>query len=502
MDTWFSSALWPFATLGWPEKTAELEKFYPNAVLVTGHDILFFWVARMLAMGKYAMGQVPFPETFLHGLIYGKSYWRQNPQGGILYVSEQERLDYDLGKPVPKEVSSKWEKMSKSKGNIIDPLEMIDHYGTDAVRMALCASATQARQIDLDRRRFEEYKNFANKIWNGARFVFMNLEGNEQQGTLSLTAQAFSQGLDESLLSLEDRWIISRLTGTVKRVNDHLQHYQFDQAALEAYDFFWKEFCAYYLEIAKPVLFGKFGTTQERLNKQKLLVIVLCQAIRLMHPMAPFITEELFHALKEQMEGVEEIKGCDPYTQDCVKALRSSACIIAPYPQVMREKDSHPEIDETFALIEEVVYTIRNIRGEMKLPPGIATDVHIIGQPNDPEWQTVKENTAIISALIRTHRIEVETKDPAIGFASTGVLHGLKILLPLPEELLKAEKTRLLKEQEKLESSMEKLKGQLANSDFVNRAPPALIEKQHQQMAQGEQELSQIKDKLIKLKDL
>ena len=303
LDTWFSAALWPFAVLGWPDKTPELAKFYPNSTLVTGHDIIFFWVARMLALGEYAMGEVPFPECFLHGLIYGKSYWRDRPGGGVIYVTEQERLDYDLGKPVPPDVFSKWEKMSKSKGNIIDPLEMIDEYGTDAVRMALCASATQARQIDLDRRRFEEFKNFANKMWNGARFVLLNLEENEAQGIPALDVKEFSRGLDESLFALEDRWILSVLHRTVQSVNRHLERYEFDQAAMEAYDFFWKEFCAYYVEISKPVLFGKAGTPQMRANKQKLLVVVLCQAIRLIHPIAPFITEELFQIMKDRFKG-------------------------------------------------------------------------------------------------------------------------------------------------------------------------------------------------------
>ncbi len=181
---------------GLARSNPDLAKFYPNSTLVTGHDILFFWVARMMAMGEYAMGQPPFPECFLHGLIYGKSYWRNQPDGGIQYATEEERLEYDLGKAPPADVLSKWEKMSKSKGNIIDPLEMIEQFGTDAIRMALCASATQARQIDLDRRRFEEFKNFANKIWNGARFVLLNLEENEIQQTAALGPREFSQGLD------------------------------------------------------------------------------------------------------------------------------------------------------------------------------------------------------------------------------------------------------------------------------------------------------------------
>lgn len=497
LDTWFSSALWPFATLGWPNQTPELEKFYPNSTLITGHDILFFWVARMLVMGEYAMGEVPFPECFLHGLIYGKSYWRSRPDGGITYVAEEERLEYDLGlKTIPKDVISKWEKMSKSKGNIIDPLEIIDQYGTDAMRMALCASATQARQIDLDRRRFEEFKNFANKIWNGARFVFMHLEGDEAQKTTPLTAEEFSQGLEESLLSLEDRWILSILTLSVKNVNQHLENYLFDQAATKAYEFFWKEFCAYYVEISKPILFGKTGTSAERKNKQKLLVIVLCQAIRLIHPIAPFITEELFQLLKERLKDVKENPHCDPYTKEAIQALQSPACIVAPYPKVIREQDINPQIDETFAIMEEVVYTIRNIRGEMKLTPGTATDIHLIGPIDDHELQVIKENMSIITALVRTNKIEIHTQEPPIGFACIGVFHHIRIMLPMPLELLKQESSRLEREKEKLEAAIDKLRIQLSNQEFLNRAPVQLVAKQQQQLAQYEKELNQIQHKL------
>lgn len=501
LDTWFSSALWPFATLGWPEKTAELQKFYPNAVLVTGHDILFFWVARMIMMGQYAMGEVPFPETFLHGLIYGKSYWRQNKGGGITYVTEEERLAYDLGQPIPKGVVSKWEKMSKSKGNIIDPLEMIDQYGTDAVRMALCASATKARQIDLDRRRFEEFKNFANKIWNGARFVLMNLEGDEAQGTTPLTSTELAQGINESILTLEDRWILSVLNRTVKSVNEHLSTYTFDQAAMEAYDFFWKEFCAFYVEIAKPVLFGKVGTPEDRKNKQKLLLIILCQTIRLLHPIAPFITEELFQIIRERLPvesnpKADKSMSIDPYTVECLEALRQSSCMVSAYPQVIRETDIKPETDKAFALIEQVVYTIRNIRGEMKLSPGSATDIYIIGEPTDPQFESVRIHSSIISALIRTSGIYIQFQEPKIGFSCTGVLNNLKIMLPLPEEMIKQERARLLKEKEKLKGNLEKLEIQLSNPDFVNRAPEQLIEKLRGQKLQSERELHEIGTKL------
>lgn len=495
LDTWFSSGLWPFSTLGWPEATLDLKKFYPNAVLVTGHDILFFWVARMMAMGEFAMDQVPFPQVFLHGLIYGKSYWRTLEGGSIAYLGEQERRDYELGKPVPKDVHSKWEKMSKSKGNIIDPLEIIDDYGTDAMRMALCASATQAREIDLDRRRFEEFKNFANKIWNGARFVFMNLEGDAP-----LTADEFSQGLDESILGLEDRWILSKLNHTIQSVNDKLGNYMFDQAALEAYDFYWKEFCAYYLEIAKPVLFGKSGTAAERKNKQKLLVIILCQAVRLIHPMAPFISEELFQQLKERFADLPAVASpADPYTAEAMAALKCPACIVAPYPQLVRAADLAPSIEDTFALVENMVYTIRNIRGEMKLPINVATAIHIVGKAGDAHFNIIDNHRHIIAALVKTTGIEMHQDEPSIGFASTGLLDGLKVVIPLPEELLNQEVARLQKEKERLGASVERLRNQLANQEFVANAPKQLVDKQKASLLQTEKELAEVGSKLASL---
>jgi len=494
LDTWFSSALWPFSNLGWPEKTEVLKKFYPNSIMVTGHDILFFWVARMILTGEYILDTSPFPKVFLHGLIYGKSYWRDAEEGGIRYAGEKERLEYDFGKPLPEDLHWKWEKMSKTKGNVINPLEIIDQYGTDAMRMALCASTTHAREIDLDRRRFEEFKNFANKVWNGARFVFLNLEGDSP-----LTAEEFAAGLKEELLSLEDRWILSTLNRAVKDVNDKLSGYLFDQAAMLSYDFFWKEFCSYYVEIAKPVLFGKSGTEKERKNKQRLLVIVLCQAVRLLHPIAPFITEELFSRLKKRLEGVEEKPDADPYTQDAVAALLCSACAVAPYPQVVREADLNPAINETFDLVGRVVYTIRNVRGEMKLPPTRETDLYIIGSSDDSNFKNVKQNREIITALVRTGEIHFCDAEPSARFASTGVVDSLKVMVPLPEDLLQAEKQRLGKELNRLGYNLEKMRKQLENQDFVNKAPPELIANHRENLAHTEREFEEISAKLTDL---
>ena len=483
LDTWFSSALWPMTTLGWPEKTEELKRFYPTSVLVTGHDILFFWVARMICIDHYVSGQYPFPETFLHGLIFGKSYWTKSKEGNISYITGKEKREFELGKEPPKGVYSKWEKLSKSTGNVIDPLEMIEEYGTDAVRMSLCACANQSPQIDLDRRRFEEFKNFANKVWNGARFVLMNLE--------DLDSQQLSQGLEESLLSLEDRWILSALNRVNLQINQALENYAFDEAALASYDFFWKEFCAYYLEITKPVLFGKEGTAEERKNKQKLLVIVLVNALRLMHPMTPFITEEIFQKLKSHFSEVKKDPKADLYTRATVDALLCSACIVAPYPKEIRPSDRKPEIEETFALMEKVVYTIRNIRGEMKIPPALATDLYLMGAN-----KAVEENLKIIRALVKVDKIHLVNQPPKLPFSATGAIGQLKLLIPLPQELADKEKVRLEKERERLSKQCNHLRAQLANQDFLAKAHPSFVEKQRNSLLAFEEELKVILSKL------
>lgn len=470
LDTWFSSALWPFAALGWPENTPELQKFYPNATLITGHDILFFWVARMLMMGEYAMEKAPFPETFLHGLIFGKSYWRKNANGGITYVPEEERLKYDLGEPVPKDVEFKWEKMSKSKGNVIDPLEIIEEYGADALRMTMCASATQAREIDLDRRKFEEFRNFTNKFWNGARFVMMQV--------VDLTNEELASGINPELYTLEDRWILSLLNETIAEVNKYLTNYEFDKASTKAYDFFWKDFCANYVEICKPTLFGKTGTIDIRKNKQKLLVSILDQSTRLLHPMAPFITEEVYQMLKDRFGAFEG----------------AEACAVAQYPVAHNNQDT--VIIETFKRLEEVVYTIRNLRGEMKLPPGAAPALHITGPDNDLLIQEIKQHQEVITGLVKTSGLVFEPLDSP--YQSHGAVGSVKIAIALPQELIAQEEARLVKERVKLEASLIKLEGQLANTEFTSRAPAALIEKTEQQLEKIRQELLSIEQKIGK----
>lgn len=489
LDTWFSSALWPFSTLGWPEDTKALSKFYPTSLLITGHDILFFWVARMIMMGSFALKKTPFHKTFLHGLIYGKSYWTEDAQGNIHYVETEDKKQYDLGKKVPKGVFSKWEKMSKSKKNVIDPLEICEEYGTDAMRLALCASATHARQIDLDRRRFDDYKNFANKLWNGARFVFMNLDE-------SLFTE-FSNGLDLDLLSLEDKWILSLLNRTIDKMNVYLENLNFDKAATCAYDFFWKEFCAYYVELCKPVLFDK--EHPRRKNKQKILVIILSHVLCLMHPIAPFITEEIFLHLKK-LFGKKDLKPAgmiDPYTEKTLQMIQAKALIIASYPQIIKKEDILEEVEERFAFIDKIIYQIRNIRGQMQIPIQEKTDLYISGLKDNPYFNLAKENMPAILALTKTNGIHFNDgiEEPK-EFGASSVLENIKLFIPLPKHLQEKELLRLEKEHEKLMAQTENMEKRLADTSFTANAPAEVVDKMKHTLEENKRRLFEINQKL------
>ncbi len=497
LDTWFSSALWPFSTLGWPEKTPELEKFYPTSVLVTGHDILFFWVARMIMMGEYLMGDVPFHETFIHGLIYGKSYWRETDRGAV-YLPANERLKYDMGEPIPKDVISKWEKMSKTKGNIIDPLEIISSYGTDAMRMALASSVTFARQIDLDRRKFEEFKNFANKIWNGSRFVLMNLV---PENGKKLDLAILKKGIDKHLLTLEDKWILSVLNRTILDVRKHLDNYAFDKAAQLSYEFFWKDFCAYYVELVKPVLFGKEGDESLRANKQRLLLVVLLSVTRLLHPMAPFITEEIFSHIKALFHNLSNEETCDEfYVKDALAALKKEACIVAPFPE-SHEKDIHPKVEASFALMSEIVHAVRNIRAELKIPLGEPTDLILVGDKGDNDREIAEENRAFITSLLKIGHLffHDDVRKNHQEFGSTAVVRGLKLFVPLPAQLRQQEKDRLIKESEKLKKTISSLQNNLDNSEFRLKAPREVISKMTDSLADAELALKELEKKLLQI---
>ena len=498
LDTWFSSALWPLTTLGWPDNTDDFKTFYPTSTLITGHDILFFWVARMILMGEYATGKVPFEETFIHGLIYGKSYWRVGNDGNIAYVSPKERLAFEIGESQPSDVYSKWEKMSKSKGNVIDPIEIISQYGADAMRFALISSVTHARQIDLDRRRFEEYKNFANKLWNATRFIALNFEENDK-GAPPLTIEDLKNSLKPDLLTLDDKWILSRLGQTIQDVNHKIKSYNFNEASKQIYEFFWDEFCAYYLELTKPYLFSKTGTNEIRTNKQKLLLIVLMASIRLMHPIVPFITEEIFSLLKGRFAGSVPLKNIDPYLVDALTALTSEACIVAPYPEVLVPSDISKAVEEEFGLVCEVVYSLRNIRAELQIPPGNFIDVYLIGDDNTT-LKLIYDHRQILHALVRIQNIESShMHDLGSAAGATAIVRGVKIFVPLPAELKAKEKIRLSKELDKLAKQFQSLEQKLQNADFLSRAPAELVEKTKESLEQTKQAEAEIKLKLDRI---
>ena len=302
LDTWFSSSLWPFSTMGWPDQTAELKTFYPTACLVTGFDILFFWVARMMMMGLHFMDEVPFTDVYIHALV-------RDAQGN---------------------------KMSKSKGNVIDPLTVIDQYGTDAFRFTLAAFAAQGRDIKLAEERIAGYRNFCNKVWNAARFTLMNLEGFDPD-CVSPDALEFSQG---------DKWILHRLNETARTIDETLSGYRYNESAMALYQFTWSEFCDWYLELSKQDIYN--GTPERKLATQYVLWYTLENLLRLLHPFMPFITEEIWQAL--------------PGTKTTPTIMQ------APYP-AYRDDLSFPGDAADMERVMAVIGGIRNIRGEMEVPP-------------------------------------------------------------------------------------------------------------------------------------
>ncbi len=480
LDTWFSSALWPFSTLGWPEKTPELKTFFPNATLITGHDILFFWVARMIMMSHFALGKEPFHETFLHGLIYGKSYWRDRPSGGIAYVNPEEKKLLDLGKEkLPEDVKSKWEKMSKSKGNIIDPIEVIQEYGADAMRLALTSATTDASIIELDRRRFEEFQHFVNKIWNGARFVLTKLS-EESDGMLSQTLKD---------LPLEDRWILSRLSNAIEQIEEDLKRYAFDKATMRAYDFFWNEFCAFYIEIAKPA----FSNAEEKDRKKAISLCVLIDCIRLLHPFAPYITEELFSLCKERFGHLDPKKCQSKRLQNTLSYLSADFVALTPFPTPLSE-ELCSETEKEFQHIQEALSIIRAIRGEMKISPNIGVDLYIVGKKSSREKLSQQEK--LLSSLVKLTSVQYLDTAPQTSIASHAMLKDLELIIPLPEEMKAQELSRLQKNIEKLSISCGKSQAQLEKLTASGRTPEPILEKIKISLERQKQEMKSAKERI------
>jgi valyl-tRNA synthetase len=410
LDTWFSSALWPFSTLGWPDETTALDSFYPTAVLVTGFDILFFWVARMMMMGIKFMGKVPFKEVYIHALV--------------------------------RDVEGK--KMSKSKGNVIDPLTVMDQYGTDAFRFTLTALSVQGRDIRLSEERIKGYRNFANKIWNASRFALMHLEEYDPHGA---SAQPPSS-------SLADRWIESRLQRVIKRVEGTLQEYKFNELAHELYQFIWHELCDWYLELIKPVL-SQHGNNGAKSAAQRTMLEVLTASLQLLHPIMPFITEEIWHKL--------------PGAQGSI--------MLSSYPRWNPEK-SDEDAEGEMALIIDVVNSIRNVRWEMNVPPAQKVEV-ILSSRNGRSREVLSQHRVYVDNLARADRITVAEQIEKPESAATAIAQDVEIVMPLKGIIDFAEEERRLKKEiNKLEKDLATVTKKLSNEDFLRKAPHDIIEKE------------------------
>ena len=413
LDTWFSSGLWPFSTMGWPEKTPEFDMFYPTSVLVTGRDIIFFWVARMLFDALEFTGSVPFKEVFIHGLV----------------------------------LDSQGRKMSKSLGNGVDPLKVIKEYGADSLRFMLITGNTPGNDLRYRDERLESARNFANKIWNAARFSLMNLEDYQADSTLAPQYET------------ADKWIISRYSAVSRQVTEMLDRYELGEAARVLYEFIWNEFCDWYIELVKPRLYGK-DTEESRYAAQKTLVEVLRGSMELLHPFMPFITEEIWQHLPHEGETI----------------------MLAKWPE-QEESLISAEIDKQMELTIEVIRAIRNLRSEMNVPLGKKAEVIICA--NNPEYTVyLKDGANYILSLASAESLSVEeTLAAKPTQAATAVVHGIEIYLPLKGLIdLDKEIARLEKELTKMEGEIKRIEGKLANEGFVAKAPAEVIEKEKEKL--------------------
>jgi valyl-tRNA synthetase len=421
LDTWFSSALWPFSTLGWPQETPELKTFYPTACLVTGFDILNFWVARMMMMGLHFMGEVPFRDTYIHALV-------RDMEG---------------------------QKMSKSKGNVVDPLELMEQYGTDALRFTLAALAAQGRDIRLSAERIEGYRNFANKIWNAARFVLSNLTDYRPRAR-------------KAAPSLADRWILGRLGKTVAEVRRALKAYRFNEAAGAIYQFLWHDYCDWYLEWSKPTLY-RGDDPAARARAQATLLEVLETTLRLLHPFMPFITEEIWQRLP--------------------KAAGAPASImIARYP---RRRAADRAAEAEFGPLVDLVTKIRNIRSEMQIPPARSLSVIVRPASDTIEAVVMRESVplaALARAEIRVDRTAVRPPQSALAVSDAGEAY-----VPLEGVVdLSAERRRLEREVSRADEELARLDAKLGRAEFRERAPADVVAREEARRA----EQAALRDKL------
>lgn len=420
LDTWFSSALWPFSTLGWPDKTSDLITFYPTSVLVTAFDILFFWVARMIMMGLKFMGEEPFRDVYIHAIV-------RDPKG---------------------------EKMSKSKGNVIDPLIMVDKFGTDAFRFTLAAFAAQGRDIRFSEERVEGYRHFVNKLWNAARFITMNLNDLEPRDLQTIRGYGGSLLTTESAsLDLPGRWILSRLSVASHEINGSLREYRFNDASNAIYQFIWHEVCDWYIEMSKHALYEG----GDKPSTLACLVSVLDHALRLLHPFMPFVTEEIWQAIR-------------PYLPESAESI-----VISPYPETLPHD---LQAEEEMSHVMEAITGIRNIRGELNIPPGAEVKA-LFKTFRDGVEGVLEKNLHLIKKLTKAKEITIGKDVGKPKGSATGVKASFEIYVPLEGLLdIGEEIARMMKEKTKVVESLSFLNKKLTSEDFVKRAPKEVVEKE------------------------
>ena len=430
LDTWFSSALWPFSTLGWPEKTPELEYFYPTDVLVTGYDIIFFWVVRMMFSGLEHMGEVPFKNVLIHGLV-------RDSQG---------------------------RKMSKSLGNGIDPLEVIDKYGADALRLTLVTGNAPGNDMRFYWERVEASRNFANKVWNASRFIMMNLDKAENRAV----------GLDE--LTPADKWILSKLNTLAKDVTENMENFDLGVAVGKIYDFIWEEFCDWYIEMVKPRLYNDEDTTKAAALYT--LKTVLIESLKLLHPYMPFITEEIFCNLQDEEESI----------------------MISDWP-VYKEEFNFPVEENAIETIKEAVRGIRNTRTSMNVAPSRKAKVYVVS--SDEALRNIFENGKVFFASLgyASEVIVQDNKDGIDSDAVSVVIPNGTIYMPFAELVdIAKEIERLENEEKRLTGELARVNGMLSNERFVSKAPAAKIQEEKDKLEKYTQMMEQVKELLSHLR--
>src|SRR3954470_14864093 len=405
LDTWFSSGLWPFSTMGWPDDTTDLRIFYPTDVLITGFDILFFWVARMIMFGLRFTGKAPFSQVFLNGLV-------RDEHG---------------------------QKMSKTKGNVIDPLDVIDEFGADAVRFTLAIFAS-GRDIPLAKSRMQGYAAFANKIWNASRFAMMHID----------TTISAAKAIDRDELKSVERWILSRLNETTRTVNRALSDFRYDEASNAIYQFFWHEFCDWYIEMVKPVLLGRHGSTIDQQRAKRVLLEVVDRSLRLLHPFMPFITDEIW----------QKLGGVEP------------SIMVAPYP-VAEETLEDPEAERLVRAVQAMITTIRDARAQRGFTPKDRFKLYVRAEGRDAAF--FDAYAYLLIDLGRLNEVIVNTEPPP--GAHHDVVEGFAIAIEFPEKVItKEQQERTERELEKSRKELESLDAKLVNEQFLKNAPPAIVE--------------------------